>query len=88
MSKLADAVESSHSVLLITASGDWHLSEEDRQRIIKALRSTQPEADAIIAAARYYAKHYLVDEYEDPRLCVDEAHHKAVVSLFRALQEK
>lgn len=43
---------------------------------------------AKLAVARHYANHYLLDEHEDERLCVNAEHHKHVCELFAALNEK
>lgn len=48
-------------------------------------REAKQQHDALLAAAKDYATHYLLDEKDDSRLCFDEQHHKCIVALFDAI---
>jgi len=50
------------------------------------IASLEAERAALLEAARTYAERYLLDERDNPALCVDADHHKAVLALFAALQ--
>lgn len=50
-------------------------------------KATSDELVEVLKAADHYAKTYLQDERDEPVLCVDQAHHKAVCDLFAALSK-
>ena len=43
------------------------------------------QRDELLAAAKEYASHYLMDEKDDPSLCFDDQQHKLIVALFDAI---